>query len=174
MLSLASAFLHIGSAVSAVLTSQLHDLPDAVSGEDLWQVSFTFGGGPFSADQGFTVYFDYATHRNLSAPLAPINAGWDLLVVQPDAGLPDDGFLDGLALTDNPSLVLPFTLTFVWLGSGQPASQRFELYDLEGGFSVIESGTTIVVPETQGLQLAASLGLLAWLCSRRRMPCSRS
>lgn len=43
----------------------------------------------------FTLYFDQALASQLQVVVAP--AGWDMLVIQPDAGLAADGMVDGLA-----------------------------------------------------------------------------
>jgi hypothetical protein len=156
------------STQAAVIQTWFTDLPDAVVGEDLWRGTYQLSEADFAAGEGFTLYFDHAVFRALSGPLPPLNSGWDLLLIQTDAGLPDDGFLDGLALTDGPELAHPFLIDFIWLGGGLPdRAQPFELYDLRGGFAVTESGTSVVVPEPATWSLGIGFGLAAWALRRR-------
>lgn len=156
------------SSQAAVLQTWFTDLPDVVLGEDLWRGTYRLSDANLAADEGFTLYFDHAVFRSLAGPLPPLNAGWDLLLIQPDLGLPDDGFLDGLALVDGPELAQPFVVDFVWLGGGLPdRSQPFELYDLRGGFAVTESGTSVVVPEPAAWGMGVALGLVMWGLRRR-------
>lgn len=67
-----------------------------------------------------------------------------MLTIQPDLALASDGFLDALALQTGASLTNPFTLTFVWLGTGLPSSQPFTIYD--ANFATIAQSQTIQVP----------------------------
>lgn len=158
----------MGPLEAAVITTQFADLSDAVPGQDLWQASYSLGGPGLNAGQGFTLYYAHDRYRDLTSVAPPSHPGWDLLVVQPDPGLPDAGFFDGLALVDSPSLAPPFVLTFVWLGGGAgPEQQPFELYDLTGGFSIIDSGTTIPVPEPEAGALLIALAGCGGLLFRR-------
>lgn len=115
----------------------------------------------------FTVYFDVGTYQNLAAAGAP--AGWDAIVVQPDAGLPDDGFFDALAISGGiqPAASLAgFAVTFTYLGVGTPGAQRFAVVD-PGSFAVLSSGTTTAVPGPATAMLLAT-GLFS-LAVRRRL-----
>jgi hypothetical protein len=117
-----------------------------------------------------TVYFDVGLHENLAVAESP--AGWDSLVVQPDAGLPDDGFLDALALDAGiaPGGFLGgFAVTFTWLGTGEPGAQLFEVVD-PNEFTVIEAGMTAPVPLPGA---AALLGTAMLLAVTRRRPRAR-
>ena len=131
-----------GLAINANLTN----LADPVAGQDLWNASFTLSSGVFQANQGFTIYFD-SLYSDLSAPQSPIPAGWDVLSIQPDPILAAPGFLDGLALVNNPTLLQPFSVNFVWHGTVAPGPQRFETYKLTGGFAITDRGLTTTVPE---------------------------
>jgi len=131
------------------IDANLTNLADTVAGQDLWNASFTLSSGVFQVDQGFTIYFDHLDYSDISAPLAPIPPGWDVLSIQPDPLLSAPGFLDGLALVNNPTLLQPFSVNFVWHGAGDPGTQPFETYSLAGGFAVTGSGqtTTGMIPE---------------------------
>ena len=169
---LVTALLIFGSRPAAqaiTITYTATDLADVVVGEDLWQSSYTLSGFVFQANQGFTIYSAYNLYKNLSA--ASVHPDWDLLVIQPDTGIPADGFYDNLALVNGASLSAPFILDFVWLGLGTPGAQAFQIYDLTGGFQILNSGTTqsAAVPESGGWLLTAIwIALLVGLESLRR------
>lgn len=161
----------VGAAEAAIITTQFADLPDTVPGQDLWQGSYSVSGMSFAAGQGFTVYYEYDKYRDLASVVPPDHPGWDLLVIQPDLGLPDDGFFDGLALVANPSLTDPFVVSFVWLGGPiGPGQQPFEIYDTSGGFNVIGAGTTTPIPEPSEGVLVLGLVSLAGAIVRRFRP----
>ena len=106
---------------------------------------------------------------SLEDPASFVNSDWDILVLQPDTFLPDNGVYDALALINNPSLLDTFSLSFVWLGTGTPGSQSFELYD--NTFNVIETGVTRTngtnVPEPTTIFLLGS-GILAFFGSKKK------
>ena len=131
------------------INANLTNLTDTVGGQDLWNGSFTLSGGVFQANEGFTIYFEPLDYSNISTPLLPQPVGWDVLSVQPDPLLSAPGFLDGLALINNPALNQPFSVNFVWRGAGNPGTQNFETYKLAGGFAVTGSGRTVFpsIPE---------------------------
>jgi hypothetical protein len=161
-----SAVAPLGAAEAASIHFEVTDLPDVNPGEDLWRYAYSLdpAGTPFSAGvTGFAITFDETLYTALAAVTASLD--WDILVLQPDLGIPDPGLYDGLALVDSPDLSTPFEVDFVWLGSGTPGSQPFEIYELEtpiyGTPVTIESGVTVPVPEPAlaALALAAVLGL---------------
>jgi hypothetical protein len=104
------------------------DLPDAVLGVDLWTYSYLVDEG-FSLFDSFNVFFDPATVRLLQDPPAPVNAGWVVSVLQPDAALVSDGIHSAVALVASPSLQDAFTVQFVWRRQGAPGAQQYELLD---------------------------------------------
>ncbi len=156
----------VGPAEAAAIYFEVTDLPDVNPGEDLWRYSYSVdpAGTAFSAGvTGFAVAFDEGLYTALSAFSASFD--WDILVLQPDLGIPDPGLYDGLALVNSPDTGTPFEVDFVWLGSGTPGSQPFEIYELEipiyGTPVTIETGVTLPVPEPAlaALALAGLLGL---------------
>ena len=112
----------------------------------------------------FTIFFDSALYSGLSAN--GLGAGWDVLTIQPDAGLPADGFIDILAV--GPGLAQGSTLTglsvsFTFLGTGTPGAQPFDIVDPQT-FQALESGRTasaIVAPPNGRVPVPATLPLLA-------------
>jgi len=154
---------------ATTITFTASDLTDTTPGKDLWQYSYLVSDHVFAADTGFTIYFDYRFFEDLAA--GPIPAGWDLLVAQPNLALPDDGFLDALALSTPASLSDPFLVSFVWSGTGAPASQRFEVYTLpvQGGIDIVEEGrtTSSVIPEP-GTIFLLGVGVLGLVAAKRR------
>lgn len=160
-------FICIANPANAVsITYEAIDLPDTTLGEDLWEYRYTVSGS-LAANEGFSIFFDPLNYASLESPAPTVNPDWDVLVLQPDAFLPDDGVYDALALANNPSLSDTFNLSFVWLGAGTPGSQPFVVYD--SAFAVIATGNTLAsgtsVPEPTTAFLLGS-GLLALLGAR--------
>lgn len=154
------ALIPIGPAHAISILTQATDLVDVTAGEDLWQYAYTVSDHTFSADTGFTIYFDLGLYDLLDPfPPAP-NSDWSVVTWDPDASIPDDGAYDAYALIDNASLADPFLVDFVWLGTGAPGVQFFDVYDGQT-WDTLESGTTAPVPEpaTMILLTAGLLGL---------------
>lgn len=150
------------------------DLPDVNQGQDLWQYSYWVSDHTFTADTGFTVYFDLGLYDLLDPnPIAP-NADWNVMTWNPDPSLPDDGAYDALALVDNASLANPFTVSFVWLGGGiGPGSQSFEVYGYDpstGNINILETGNAAPVPEPATILLfgIGSAGLVCRGMKKKR------
>lgn len=159
------------------------DIGDVTPGEDLRQIRYhvtgDVNGSPLQANQGFAIGFGLALYRDLQDPPPAVNADWDVLVLQPDPAIPDDGAYDALALNDDPSLADPFVLTFVWLGAGAPGSQPFAVnqFDAAGNLvAVLQVGQTEplarAVPEPVTSALIGA-GVVA-LVSVRRLRSARS
>jgi hypothetical protein len=165
------------SANAASFHYQATDLTDTTAGEDLWQYSYTVSDYSFSMDSGFIIYFEPSLYSTLQNPSPTTSSNWDILVIDPNTFIPDDGTFDALSLVDNPSLTDTFSIDFIWLGVNNPGSQSFEVYD--SSFSVIASGdtlntmTTTQVPEPPaGLLLIA--GLLFMFRHQKRKTISQS
>lgn len=148
-----------GNAWATTITFTAVDLVNTTPGQDLWQYRYTVNGS-FVAFGGFNLLFDAGLYTLLQDPAPAVNADWTVVVTQPDAGLGTSGLYTATALTGSPSLADAFTLDFVWLGTGKPGSQPFEVFD--DSFSVIEVGRTTVprggtpVPAPTTLVLLAS------------------
>ena len=141
-------------------------------GGDRWLYEYFLSGRVFSEGQGFTVFFDYmmSSALQLEAP-SPGDANWGPLVIQPDLALKSDGYYDALALTTDPPLAGPFQVSFLWLGTGTPGSQRFEIYREQDLPGFIEEGRTTPVPEPSTLLLVVTgAGLARLLRKRSRSP----
>lgn len=112
-------------------------------GSTTWEYTYTVANDTLGADiEEFTIWFDLALYGNLVATATP--ADWDPLVIQPDPGIPDDGFYDALALVAG---IAPgdslggFSVSFDYLGSGTPGAQLFEVID-PATFDLLDEGTT--------------------------------
>jgi len=145
------------------------DLADVDVGEDLWEYSYYFSGYDFGAGQGFSIYFEPQLYKSLQNPRPSSSLDWNMIVVQPDVLLSAAGFLDGLALVNQPPTGAPFQVSFVWLGQGAPGEQPFEIYDVN--FQTLSSGAS-VVPEPSALLLGGLGGLV--LLGGRALRCSKN
>ena len=150
---------------AATMTYTVKNVADTTPGQDLWQYSYSVSGFAFGTAQGFSVFFDRNLYKLIQSPPPPVNAGWDAISVQPDLALNADGFYDAQALVAGPSLADPFTVNFVWLGTGTPGSQSFTIYD--SNFATLQQGQTIPEPGTFALLLLAGIGMTALRRSRR-------
>ena len=146
------------SAQATLITSDLVQLDT-----NTWQSTYKITNDtlPFDIEE-FSIYFDFSLFENLVATGAPPD--WDPLVIQPDAGLPDDGFYDALALAVG---VIPgdmlsgFMVEFDYLGVDIPPSQAFDILD-PFNFDLLDSGEVIFTSVTElSVPAPATLGLLA-------------
>lgn len=155
------AALAAGLAVPMTASALAIDVTTTDLGGGTWQYSYVLSGGSFNQDEGFTIFFDYTLYGTLSNPVA--NGDWDPIVAQRDLGAPADGYFDALALVNGASLVDPFMVDFVWLGTGTPpGNQRVETYSLAGGgFQDTTPPGGIVTGGTGAMPEPAPLALLA-------------
>ena len=161
---------HATQAITVLFTAT--DVPDTTPGEDRWQYTYAVSDFPFPAMFGFDIFFRLADGYQFgdldTTPPSP-NADWDVTILQPDPGLPDDGRYEAVALADVASLDDPFLIGFIWRGSGTPGAQRFEVFDTT--FDVVASGNTTSgqiapVPEP-GTMVLIVTGLVV-LCGLKR------
>jgi hypothetical protein len=153
--------LGCSSLFAGTITYTLSDL-----GSGYWQYDYLVQGVSFNQHQGFYIYFNVGAEdfTVLSTLL-----DWDLSVIPPDPLIPDNGWFDGNANVDNPSLLSLFSVKFKWTGLGAPGSQYFEIYDTDG-VTILDQGYTrsASVPEPLTLTLLG-LGLASALFARRKL-----
>ena len=155
-------------AQAVTILFEATDLGDTTPGDDLWQYTYLVSDFSFPADFGFSVFFDPILYTGLEDPPPFVNADWDIIALQPDPFLPDDGLYDALALVNNASLANPFTVSFVWLGGigTTPGAQPFAIFD--ESFQTVAAGTTAPVPEPGTLVLLGT-GLASLIAIRKRL-----
>lgn len=161
------------AAHSVKIQYEALDLADEITGEDLWQYTYRLDEFPFAANFGFSVLFDPARYRGLESPPPAVGPDWDVLSIPPDPLLADDGRYDAQALTASPSVAEPFSVTFIFLGTGTPGPQAFEVF--EPSFSTVQTGFTVPEPSSRILLLSGVciLSIVARLASVRAGASSR-
>ncbi len=160
------------AASAATIKYEAIDIADDGSG-DRWQYNYYVSDHTFAEREAFSILFDPSLYIALD-PTPPGMTDWDILVLQPSAGLPSAGRYEPLALTAGASTAGMFSITFTWLGMGVPGSQQYELiqYDQNWDPTVTASGSTVAaaageVPEpSTWMLLSAGAGALTVL--RRR------
>lgn len=166
-LALVAAVLGSSPSRATTVTYRAIDLPDTAPGEDLWEYRYAASGFDFDEGFGFSIFFNFLHYAQLESSPAAVHPDWDIITLQPDPNLPDDGVYDALALVDNASVSHEFHVRFEWLGGGfaSPPSQAFVIY--EPGFGTIETGFTLFtfVPEpTVATLMLACIVVVAGLC----------
>lgn len=125
-----------------------------------WRYDYTVSNDTLAvAIEEFTLFFSHTAYANLLGATAP--AGWDPLVIAPDAAIPAAGYFDALALAGGiaPGAALGgFSLIVDYLGSGTPPAQAFSVVD-PVSFAELDSGVTTAVsavpmPPSAALMLA--------------------
>lgn len=145
-------------------------------GSNSWLASFTIvNDGTPASFAGFTIDFPNATNLVLRASPST----WDSAVFQPDASLPDDGFLDSFAF--NASNTLPvgrslggFEVSFAFTAGAVPGALPFMVYN--ENFTPLFAGNTAVaaIPEPATALLSAlGLALVGLRTARARTGNSR-
>jgi len=131
-------------SISAVFT----DLPDVMSGRDLWQVRYQLQGGTLLVNQGFSIFFDSGIFDSSSLTLthSPMQ-GWSTFLVPYQNFPPADAFLDAEATVNTPQTSQTFDLNFIWLGGKalRPGSQEIDFYQIDplsGNFTDLGSSQT--------------------------------
>lgn len=155
-----------GAQAAPVVTYTAQDIADLGTGDD-WMLTYTIAGTA-DAFESVNLLFDSASYADLRLGVDPP----DLLTqpTQPNAALGADGQVTALLLT---ALGAPtsFSVSFTWLGSGQPGAQPYEYLDVN--FSVLGTGTTrvpgvVTVPEPPMLPAVLALaGLATWVQRRK-------
>jgi hypothetical protein len=144
-------------------------------GANSWLVDFTVvnDGSPASF-AGFTIDFPSAS----SLVLVASPATWDSQPFQPDANLPDDGFLDSFAISPASRLsagqsVGGFQVSFTYTAGQVPGALPFMLYAED--YTPLFAGLTTVtaVPEP-GAGILAALGLAVFGLRAARLKATRA
>ncbi len=156
------------SPVAAGLITQIdYELVDLGGGR--WQYNYQIAN--LTADvpvSEASFQFNGALYANLEVASQNIPTGWNESAdVQPNVGPPK---WDGLyaVWTEGPGVGLGqtsrwFSVSFDWLGAGQPHSQEYEVFD--ANFARLDMGQTQLIPEPTTVILLVS-GLV--ICFRRR------
>ena len=131
------------STSGAVIEFVATDLPDTTVGEDLWRYDYNVSGRTFLQSEFFDIYFDPLIYGTLTAGPSP-NADWNVIVLQQPNPMNfppfDTGIFDSFALVNGPSLTGTFSVAFIYLGSGTPGVQPFDIFDANS--NLLESGFT--------------------------------
>lgn len=147
------------------------DMTDVTNGQDLWHYQYFIKRQSLPSFYAVNLIFSPSLYGDLT--VTGFSSGLSVLETQPDAGLPADGLITATALYgalfDGSETV---ELAFVWLGSGAPGSQIFEI--LDDSFNVVSTAQTakpsapppLSVPEPG----VAGLVALSMLAFRRRSP----
>lgn len=165
------AFFGLVAAMPTHATTVRYDL-SLVSGTT-WQYDFSVTNDTLAIPiDEFTIFFDHALFNNLKLVSNPM--GWDPLVIQPDAGLPQDGYFDWLAvgagIGQGQSLGL-FSVRLDFGGIAAPGGSLFQVVD-PNSFDTLDQGFTTpsiaAVPEPSTIALLTSGLLLAMVRGRSR------
>ena len=132
----------ITQAMAAVITFDASNV-----GGNTWQYDYVVANDSLGSDiEEFSIFFAPGSYENLSVFGTPVD--WDSLVVEPDVEIPDDGWLDALALAGGiaPNSSLGgFSVRFDWLGQGAPGSQEFAIIDPSAASNLRLSQPTRVI-----------------------------
>jgi hypothetical protein len=162
--------------LAARIEYQVTSVDGTPASGSLFRYTYLLSDIIFEANQELDIRFDPDLYGALSNATA--GAGFDVLLFQPNNPPGVFGNYTAFALVDDPSLAEPFSVEFVFLGTGAPGAQPFFVnqYDPGGSFLFsIESGLTTPaggapIPEPAGFSLGG-VGLLVivgWWAVRRR------
>ena len=163
----ASLIVFVSQSVRA--TTVTYDVTN-ISG-NTWEYNYSVANDSLSIEiEEFTIFFTVGDYENLAIGVTPAN--WGPLVIDPNTGIPDDGFYDALAFSIGivPGASLGgFSVQFDYLGTGTPGSQLFDILN-PNTFAVLDSGTTqlsaVPIPAA-GLLMGTGL-LTLFMAARRR------
>jgi MYXO-CTERM domain-containing protein len=160
---------------------QAIDLADTSSGTDLWRYIYTVDAQTLGSDPGLAIFFNASLYGALSNPspdtdrdvFSTTDPHWDILLLDPDLSLPADGVFDAFFLPSGTPGATTFSVDFVWLGAGAPASQSFYTYSLDADGNVVvgQDGVTVAsssVPEPATWALVLPGLVAAWVRRARQ------
>jgi len=136
-------------------------------GSDQWEYIYTVENISLAAGiEEFTVWFDFGLYDNLVVSTPETPPEWDQIVWQVEPVLEDPGGYDAVATNLSINIgesLSGFSVSFDWLGVGDPGSQYYEIID-PITFNTIEDGYTVPEPAS-----AVMLGLGGVLVVLRRV-----
>jgi hypothetical protein len=125
----------------------------------------------------FDIMFDPATYLESSLTIStatPLASDWDEIILASAPGV--SVAYDALALAGgiaNGTSVSGFSVDFIWIGTGVPGGQPFEIYD-PVNFALLESGNTLnAVPAPAALWLLVSGSAALMALGRSKRPPAR-
>ena len=132
-------------------------------GSGRWEYVYTVENIGLSAGiEEFTIWFDYGLYDHLVITTPETLLEWNQIVWQIEPVLEDPGGYDALATNLNIAVdteLSGFSVSFDWLGIGEPGSQYYEIINPDT-FATIEDGYTVPEPATICLFVLGSLPLL--------------
>jgi hypothetical protein len=159
-------FVATASWAAPGITFVATNIVDVTPGLDLWQYNYLISG-PLAEFESANLLFASTGYSGIyvissDASLSPV-------VTDPGAALKIDGMVTATAtpaIAAGTSAAL--SVQFVWLGTGAPGAQPYEL--LNDSFNVTSTGVTVsAVPEaSSALLMLAGLLAAAPLAARRR------
>ena len=140
-----------------------------------WQNDYTFTGFSFAAGDDLQLFFDPAEYDQLLNGVALPVSDWDLLLIQPQPAVPDNGRYDLLAVVDGPSFSGTFSIQYTVTGNAPPVAQPWQVVHFNSDFQpgpVLGSGTatTSGIPEPATIWFGITglmLIVLGTTCPRR-------
>ena len=128
-------------------------------GSGKWQYTYEVINLSLSVPiEEFTIWFKYGDYADLSITTTALqgpSTNWSEVFWNPEPELLDDGAYDALTLDlvgigvgEN---VSGFSVSFDWLGVGEPGSQYYEIIDpvtfetIEDGYTIPEPGTLLLL-----------------------------
>ncbi len=138
-----------------------YDVVDLGAGQ--WEYTYDVENISLAATiEEFTIWFDYDLYDNLIVTTPATPSEWDQIVWQVEPILEDPGGYDALATNLSIGIdenLSGFSVSFDWLGAGDPASQYYEIINPDT-FATIEDGYTILIPEPATMCLLGLGGLV--------------
>jgi hypothetical protein len=144
-------------------------------GDNEYRYTYFVSGIAFGQNEALDISFNPFLYESLSDGVADNH--FSVVLLQPNNPPGTNGDYIALARVDNPSLKVPFSVDFTFLGSGTPGAQPFLIDKFDANFNLLSTSdpgdTTAVsraVPEPAGVLLpglALLIIVISALHSRR-------